>query len=69
MNDIGHRRVLVRISREDAALAINPRDKLLDDHAAQRFAHHDANLVLLIDWKDVEQTIERARSVAGVQCS
>ena len=69
-NDVrDRRRVRQDFEREDAALAIDPRNELLANHAAQRFADHDADLVLLIDRENIEQTVERAGGVAGVECT
>ena len=54
---------------EEPAGAIGARNQLLADHTAQRFADHDADLPLLIDWKNIKHTIQRARGGAGMQCS
>ena len=67
-NDVRHRRrVGERFQGENAAGAIGARNQLLTDDSAQRFADHDADLFLLIDGENIEQAIERARGVAGVQ--
>ena len=60
--------VFVRISSaRTRPLPSISRHELLADDAAQGFAYHDADLVLLIDRKNVEQAVEGAGGVAGVQ--
>ena len=52
---------------ERAAVAIGSGDELLGNDPAQRFTHHDANLVALVGGENIEQAVERARGVAGVE--
>ena len=69
-NDIrDRRRVGERLQREHASGSVRARDQLLANDSPQRFAHHHPNLLLLIGRKDIEQTVEGARSVASMQRS
>ena len=67
-NDVGDCRCVGQsFEREHAARSVGSRHELLADDSAQRFADHDANLLLLIDRENIEQAIERARGIAGVK--
>src|SRR2546430_3433877 len=48
------RSVCKYFERQHAPLALGPRNELLTDDTAQRFADHDANLLLLTGRKDIE---------------
>src|SRR6266581_5492923 len=48
------RSVCKYFERQHAPLAVGPRNELLTDDSAQRFADHDANLLLLTGRKDIE---------------
>jgi len=63
------RRIGQCFQREHASLAIGSRNQLLTNDAAERFAHHDPDLFLLIRRKDVEQSIKRARCAPRMQRS
>ena len=52
---------------EDASFAIGSRDELLGDDASEGFADHDADLVSLIGGEDVEDAVEGACGVTGVE--
>ena len=55
------------LNRQRATIAVRPRHELLRDDAAQRLADHDANLVALIGRKNIQQSVESSRGIAGVQ--
>ena len=50
-----------------AAVAVGAGDELLGDDAAEGFGDHDADLLALIDGEDVEDTVQGARGVAGME--
>ena len=52
---------------DDAALLVGAGNELLANDAAQGFADHDADLAALIDGEDVEDAVERAGGIGGVQ--
>ena len=55
------------LERQGAARAVGAGHELLRHDAAQRLAHHDADLVALVDREHVEHAVERAGGAAGVQ--
>ena len=53
--------------REDAPAAICAGDELLADDTAEGFADHDPDLVTLVCWEDVEDSVECSGGISRVQ--
>lgn len=52
---------------EGAAFAVGGGEKLLGDDSSEGFGDHDADLVALVEGEDVEDAVEGAGGVAGVE--
>ena len=56
-----------KLESQGATRAIDLGNKLLGNNASERLGYHNANLVALVGWEDVENPVEGSRGIACVE--